>query len=315
MPSLAVDAQGNIAVIWYDSRLNPSQQNVDVYGTVSTDGGKSFSAEFPGHRYDVQPQRRRLHGRQRAQTSEYLGDHIGIAAVNGVAYTVWADTRNGTQQIYSQKFSITAPPPPPIGRLNPNQTPATATNLGEVTAQLEVPRLTVAPADDDWFNVQAGATGELVATVTANSGPGNQLLAELTDANGNVLPATVTNILDSSGNIIGQQVVYASVAGQTYLIHVRTGDESTIPYTLFVGSLTADLGTSVQGTVNGSIDPGGQSVYRLVAGVQGSITLTLTPGSDLQGDLAIQVLATDGQTLLAAGTRRGPRPGHRSRSP
>ncbi len=304
MPSISVDAQGRITVIWYDSRLDPTQQAMDVYGTVSTDGGQTFSANFRVTDTTFDPNAGAFNSPSGA-TTDFLGDHIGLATANGVAYAVWTDTRNGTQQIYSQTFSTIAPPTPPVGRFDPNQTPAMATNLGEVAAQTEIPRLTVAPGDDDWFNVQAGATGELVATVTANSGPGGELLAELTDASGNVLPATVTNILDSSGNVTGQQIVYASVAGQTYLIHVRSGDESTIPYTLFVGSLTGDLGTSVQGTVAGSIDPGGQSVYRLQAAVTGSITLTLTPGNDFQGDLSLQALSPDGQTVLAAGDPAG----------
>ena len=46
LPRLAVDAQGNIAVIWYDTRRDPANHLLDVFGTVSTDGGQTFSPNF-----------------------------------------------------------------------------------------------------------------------------------------------------------------------------------------------------------------------------------------------------------------------------
>src|SRR6185437_13846230 len=39
LPSMAIDAQGNLTVIWYDTRRDPTFTNLDVYGAVSTDGG------------------------------------------------------------------------------------------------------------------------------------------------------------------------------------------------------------------------------------------------------------------------------------
>ena len=46
LPRLAVDAQGNVAVIWYDTRRDPADHLLDVFGTVSTDGGQTFSPNF-----------------------------------------------------------------------------------------------------------------------------------------------------------------------------------------------------------------------------------------------------------------------------
>src|SRR5262249_4354449 len=40
---MAVDAQGNLALIWYDTRRDPADHLLDVFGTVSTDGGQTFS--------------------------------------------------------------------------------------------------------------------------------------------------------------------------------------------------------------------------------------------------------------------------------
>src|SRR5262249_34257033 len=43
LPHLTVDAQGNLAIIWYDTRRDPANHRLDVFGSVSTDGGQSFS--------------------------------------------------------------------------------------------------------------------------------------------------------------------------------------------------------------------------------------------------------------------------------
>src|SRR6185312_12265775 len=96
---------------------------------------------------------------------------------------------------------------------------------------------------------------------------------------GNVLPATATNIMDQQGVVIGRQLVYQSVAGQTYLVHVSTPGAG-IKYSLTVGSLTGDLGTSVQGTEQGTLQTADSAVYRLQTGVAGSLYVTLTAGSD-----------------------------------
>ena len=100
---------------------------------------------------------------------------------------------------------------------------------------------------------------DVVATVT--SGDVESLQIQLTDADGNVLPAVVTPVLDASGALTGLQLDFSSVSGETYLLHV-SGGTATIGYSMVLQSLTADLGTSVQGSESGSVAAGGQSLYR-----------------------------------------------------
>ena len=288
LPSLAVDAQGQVTVVWYDTREDPLKQDLDVFGTVSNDGGQTFSPNFRLTDTTFNPAAGAFTDAN-GTTSDYLGDRIGLVAVNGVAYAVWTDTRNGSQEIYLQKYSLNQPPAPPLDRFYPDNTPATATDLGQVTAQQLVPDLTVGPANDNWFSLQAGASGELDVVATATSGDAGSLQVELTDASGNVLPAVVTPVLDASGAVIGSQLVFASVAGQTYLVHV-SGGTATIGYSLVLQSLTADLGTSVEGSQAGTVAAGGQDLYRLEAAVAGSLVLTLTPDDDVSGDLVLNVL-------------------------
>ena len=46
LPRLAVDEKGNIGVIWYDTRRDPADHLLDVFGTISKDGGQTFSPNF-----------------------------------------------------------------------------------------------------------------------------------------------------------------------------------------------------------------------------------------------------------------------------
>jgi hypothetical protein len=303
IPSLAVDAQGQITVVWYDTRRDPLQQNLDVFGTVSNDGGKTFSANFRVSDTTFNPAAGAFIAAN-GQSSDYLGDRIGLVAVGGVAYAVWTDTRGGSQDIYLQKYSLTLPPAPPLDRLYPDSTPQTATGLGQITVQKLVPGLTVSPANDNWFSLQAGASGALDVVATAASGGGAGLQIALTDASGTVLPAVVTPVVNSAGAVTGSQLVYPSVAGQTYLVHV-SGGTATIGYSLVLQSLTADLGTSVEGSQAGTISAGGQALYRLQAAVSGSLSLTLTPGASAVGALVLSVLSADGQTVLLSGASGG----------
>ncbi len=219
-----------------------------------------------------------------------MGDKIGVTAVNGVAYAVWTDTRNGTQQIYLQKYSLSTPPQAPLDRFYPNNTPPLATALGAVTSEDTVPLLSTGPADDNWFNFQGGDAGTLILDANVTSGDAATFQIELTDANGNVLPAAETPILSASGTLVGYHLTFTSVAGQTYLIHVS--DKSTTGYTLSMSDLTADIGTAVFGNQTGAIVSGGQAAYHIRAAVTGTMELTLTPGEDAQGELVLLV-ATD----------------------
>jgi hypothetical protein len=305
MPSISVSDQGVITVVWYDTRSDPSGRNLQVWGTVSTDGGQHFSANFPVTNTSFDPNAGAFTDAT-GKTDFYLGDQIGVAAAGNTAYAVWTDTRAGNQDIYVGSYALTPTPAGPTDRFSPNDTPQTATDLGNVSAQRVVPRLTLPPgSSNEWFSLQAAATGVLSVSVTAASG-GADLRLQLTDAAGNVIPATVTNVVDASGAVVGQELVAPSVAGQTYKVEVSADSDTAISYTLTAGALTADLGTQVQGTEAGSVAAGGQDDYRLTAGVTGSLLVTLAASQDVQGaGLSLQILSADGQTVLASGPAAG----------
>ena len=281
---------------------------LSVYGTVSTDGGSTFSPNFAVATQNFNP----FNGvfADPAGLTDFLGDYIGVAASNGVAYAVWTATDgtdgsfDGQQHIFFDKYQLTPTPQPPADRFSPNNTMPTATNLGQVAAQ-EIYSFLNLPAggSNEWFQLTAGANGDLSVTVSAASG-GNNLQVEVTDANGNVISTGSTPLYDSSNNVIGQEIDIASVFGTTYYVHVFTSSttQAAVSYTLIAEALTADLGTQVEGSKSDTVGQYGTNIYRLVTGVAGTLDVTLTGNADVSGDLNLSILAADGQTALASDT-------------
>jgi hypothetical protein len=126
----------------------------------------------------------------------------------------------------------------------------------------------------------------------------------LFDASGQIVLASGINVFDSSGNVIGQQIVFPGQADTTYLVHVvHAGpDSSSDSYTLQLQSLTADLGTIVHNVSAGQLSGGGQAYYLLEAGAEGSLQVQVTAAADLQGALSVALLDPDKQTVLATGS-------------
>jgi len=300
---IATDSNGDIVVIWYDTRRDPANHLLDVYGTVSHDGGLTFSPNFriTTTSFDANAG---MFIDPTGQPDYYLGDALGLAVANGSAYAAWTDTLAGNQNIEFAQVPIDPPPAPLTDRFDPDGSPATATDLGSVI-HTTLPQLAVAGGDQDWYRFQAAATG--VLTIQANAGqPGNALTLELVDASGSTVLAMGVDQLDAQGRGIGEQIDFAGVAGQTYLVHVSpSGAAGDTSYSLDVQSLTADLGTRVQADAGGILAPGDQAYDLIGAGVSGSIEVSLAAAADLQGSLQLEVLDPDTLAVLATGSGQG----------
>jgi len=79
---------GNIAVAWYDCRNSAGNNTVQLWGTVSIDGGSSFLPE-------VQISTGTTNGVGAGSGNE-LGDYIGLDYYGGSFYPCWADNSNST---------------------------------------------------------------------------------------------------------------------------------------------------------------------------------------------------------------------------
>lgn len=85
--ALAVDEQGTLTAIWFDSRRDPANHLIDTFQGVSRDGGKTWR------------------NRRISDTSwnpddlgffaGFIGDYIGLASSRHVTYPLWPDARNG----------------------------------------------------------------------------------------------------------------------------------------------------------------------------------------------------------------------------
>ncbi len=97
-PWMAVNDNGDIMVIWYDTRLDPLNHLLDVYCTISRDGGVTWSPNMRVTDASFEPNTGQFGG------NTFFGDYNGAAAGGTDAFHVlWTDTRTGgvnEQEIY-----------------------------------------------------------------------------------------------------------------------------------------------------------------------------------------------------------------------
>ncbi len=300
LPKMAVDSQGNLVLIWYDTRRDPANHNLDVFGAISRDGGLTFSNNFRVSKTSFDPNNGAFTDAN-GHADFYLGDSLGLAVgPDGTAYAAWTQTDSviGNQDIAVQRFSVTAGAMLPNDRFEPNNTKATATVLGQVSLQQIFPRLTLTPGDDDWYQLTTAATGQLLVNVTVPAG-GNVPQVELWDATGKLADGTA--VLDGAGQLIGAAINYPSSSGHTFFLHVTGVPLGGVPenYSLVVSSLTADLGAAVHGISGGTLAAGTQDVYSVTAAVDGALVFSLT---STDTNVTLQLLSADGLTVLSTGT-------------
>lgn len=97
-PWMAVNGNGDIMVIWYDTRNDGLNHLLDVYCTVSRDGGATWSPNMRVTDASFEPNTGQFGG------NGFFGDYNGAAAGGSTAFhLLWTDTRTGganEQEIY-----------------------------------------------------------------------------------------------------------------------------------------------------------------------------------------------------------------------
>jgi hypothetical protein len=109
-PWMAVNDKGDIAVMWYDTRLDPLNHNIDVFCTVSYDGGLTWTPNARMTDVSFNPNTGQFGG------NSFFGDYNGMTAGGNKFHALWTDGRTGEQEIfYDNKCQgepvITCPPP------------------------------------------------------------------------------------------------------------------------------------------------------------------------------------------------------------
>jgi len=103
-PWMDVSPNGKLYIGWFDSRLDPTPTTppllYDMYVTVSTDGGLTFS---PNQRISEVTSDSSVGG----FTTPFIGDYSGLAATDEIVFPAWVDTRRNQQDLFTQqKLSV-----------------------------------------------------------------------------------------------------------------------------------------------------------------------------------------------------------------
>lgn len=235
MPTAAMDQDGKLAVFWYDTRrgiLNnngtPSNTaddyfNLDVYATVSRDGGLTFTNDFRINDAQFDPDLGapcRFGCNASATPPDpppatlRIGEYNGVAAANGNAYAVWTGNGGGGQALFFDIFSIDGAFP---DRFEPNDSiqAGVPTDLGQHATYSE-PELTIHnELDEDFYRVTALSTGSMHFELSQNPRLAD-LDIQVRDRFNQPI-ATSTSALDSNAT---ESVTVPVVAGESYYLRV-----------------------------------------------------------------------------------------------
>jgi hypothetical protein len=92
-------ATGRLYIKWYDSRLVPTSDSVDVYATYTDDGGATFA---PNQRITNKTAKTKL--TTSGSAPAYQGDYDAVAGHNNQSLLVWTDFRNNNYGSYVAYF-------------------------------------------------------------------------------------------------------------------------------------------------------------------------------------------------------------------
>lgn len=100
LPAISVDnTNGRVYISWMDSREDPTANlQTKMYGTFSTDGGQTFVTNSPVSTTLFNPDNMKVS--QGTGQAFYIGDYIGVSAINKTSLTVWMDGRANTLGSY-----------------------------------------------------------------------------------------------------------------------------------------------------------------------------------------------------------------------
>jgi hypothetical protein len=100
MPTIAVNRDGTVGVLWYDRR--DADDNLSYYPrfSASTDGGVTWLQSI---RVSESPNK----AAGKSGTGVTSGDTAGLAAsADGLFHALWIDNRTGVQQVWTSAISV-----------------------------------------------------------------------------------------------------------------------------------------------------------------------------------------------------------------
>ncbi len=108
-PTIDVDGEGGIHVIWADMRDSPEQARYHIYYTRSEDNGETWG--FGDERLNIRSDDARVtdfpsNPNKGFPGGRFIGDYIAVAAAGEEVYLVWPDTRLGEFGPTNQKIGF-----------------------------------------------------------------------------------------------------------------------------------------------------------------------------------------------------------------
>lgn len=97
-PALAVAPDGVISVSFFDTRVDPAHQRIDVFLAQSRNGGVSF---LPNVRVTTTSFDPAVDAPLDGSGAQFIGDYQGLAADDRVVHPLWNDTRTGKQELFT----------------------------------------------------------------------------------------------------------------------------------------------------------------------------------------------------------------------
>ena len=91
MPAISCDKEtGKVFCTWFDSRFDPSNMQIKLYGTISTNGGMTFAPNSPisNEPFII-------------TATNFWGHYMGVSAIKNTSYTCWTDNRENTYGSYT----------------------------------------------------------------------------------------------------------------------------------------------------------------------------------------------------------------------
>ena len=106
-PWMTIDEHGNIDIVFYDRRLDPSSDKFNLYHARSVDGGLSFG---PNMRLSSSTSDAINDG---FISTSFIGDYNGLTVGGGSVHPFWADLSGDNAEGFTSSFATAGAPPCP----------------------------------------------------------------------------------------------------------------------------------------------------------------------------------------------------------
>jgi hypothetical protein len=330
-PSIAVDqTTGYVAIAWYDARKDEANTKVEVYATVSRDGGKDF--ETPVLISEQQSSAKAVHEADPTYDHDF-GEYLGLAYNNGKFSVTWADNSDSAQlgpdgkkaknpdgtkafDLYTRTVTVEKKG---VGRGLEGQqlngvALATFTDTGSGTYSANVDWGDGSPLDSTTPSISSsGSTDTLRGSHTYASPGGYTVTSTVSRSGSSIVLSSTILVTDSALSVAGQSfsgTAWSALSNQQvatftdanpqsqasdFLASIDWGDGSTS-----LGAVTYSSGTySVRGThtyKNGGAFPVSVTISDLVGGTSASVSGTATISNSVTAQ-AVPLSATENTPL------------------